>query len=256
MQTVCLDIQSYTQFKTYAVGDAPNGPDTQGFPGLRPQAQANTMFMIDFDPDTVSIERSHAVLGLLAHRPASIHLAGNTVQNTFAASLGVSGAVPALTGCYAHGRSTTHALEATDSKPVPSCQIDPVQGEHFRRDGKDYRSYNYTYTPRADLPGLRTNKRSVLKVGFGVGINFNPYMKDSERLVQPPQVTFINRNQVFIWVKNDQFGAEGITIFLTNEIPDIRRRSQIIKDNEAHIDFKTGLSQTSEFFVYVSRIEL
>ncbi|KAJ7033425.1 hypothetical protein C8F04DRAFT_1104696 [Mycena alexandri] len=280
MQTVCLDIQSYTQFKTYAVGDAPNDPDTQGFPGLRPQAQAHTTFVIEFSPKTVSIERSHAVLGLLAHRPASIvsntkcmfpnclfprfnllhlvsvdcgfeeptqtlkHIAGNTVQNTFTATLGVSGAVPALTatGRYAHGRTATHTIEATNSKPMPPCEIELEPGERFRnRDGKDYISYNYTYAPRAtSSPGLSTNKRYCLNVGFGVGINFYPYAEDSDCLVQPPQVTYINQNQVFIWVKNDRLGAEGTTIFLTNEIPDIRRCSQIIKCNEAQLNFETG----------------
>ncbi|KAJ7721488.1 hypothetical protein B0H16DRAFT_1602515 [Mycena metata] len=263
MQTV-LSIQSRTQFKTYAVGDAPNDLDTPGsVPGLRPQAQARTTFVIEFNPKTVSIERSHAVLGLLAHRPASIisntnldcgfeeptqtfkHGTGDINQNTFSVTAGVAGAVPAptVTGRYAHGRSATRALEATDSKPMPPCQIQVEPGERFRkRHGKDYMSYNYTYCPRApSLPGLSTNRRYFLNVGFGLGINFNPYKdKDSECLIQPPQVSFINRNQVFVWVQHDRLGAEGTTIFLTNEIPDIRRRSQIIKDNEAQIDFQTG----------------
>ncbi|KAJ7188967.1 hypothetical protein C8R46DRAFT_1184220 [Mycena filopes] len=261
-QTVHLDIQSHTQFKTYAVGDAPGDLATQG---LRPQAQAHAVFTVDFDPMTIRIDRSHAVLGLLAHRPASIvsnvsvdcglgdptqtfkHAIGNTVHNDFTATLGISGAVPKLKGAYNHGRAVTRGLEATDSKPMPPCQIEVVQGDRFcARGGKDYRSYNYAYTPRADLLGLGADKRSLLNVGFAVGINFCPY--EEERLVQPPQVSYINRNQVFIWVKDDRLrsGTEGTVLFLTNEIPDIRRRSQIIKYHEAEMDFQTARTITSK----------
>ncbi|KAJ6616996.1 hypothetical protein B0H10DRAFT_1948678 [Mycena sp. CBHHK59/15] len=237
--SVHLKIGCQTQFRTYADGNMPIDPNRewaqQDF--TRSQAQVHTKFRIQFPSPQILLDRSFAVLGLQAHRPYSIskndnldcgfsaptqtykHIKSTNVQNTFTASLGLSGVHPAPTAAvtYAHGQSATNTIEAADTKPMPLCDIkaDPGEG-YLERDGTSYESYNYSYKPRCDLL--------------------------SDESVPPPQVSCINRNQVFLWVQDPSLRSklQGVVLIISINMNDIRRRSAILRAEDLKIDLETG----------------
>ncbi|KAJ6590163.1 hypothetical protein DFH09DRAFT_1274373, partial [Mycena vulgaris] len=165
-------------FKTYADENMPIDPNRPWAQQdmIRPQAEVHTKLQIkclDDQQFKFRLDRSFAVLGFQAHRPASIfcttnldcgfspltptqinkHIQATNAQHTITATVGLSGTVPAPTAsaAYANGHSTTHSVEAVDNKPMPPYEIrcKPRESD-MDRDGTSFESYTYSYAPRHD----------------------------------------------------------------------------------------------------------
>ncbi|KAJ7188955.1 hypothetical protein C8R46DRAFT_1056260 [Mycena filopes] len=257
---VHLQIYSKTQFKTYPDGMAPPNPN-KAWGETRSQAQVHTKLCLRFPRNEVTVDRSWTTLGLEAHREGSIldqenlscdlldttpskQTIAENDQSGFNASVGIglAGVIPTPTATvgYQSGHSTTRTREAFDNDTAQK-QYDMTSelGECWLiKDGKSYASYNYSYSvPKSSPPPV--------EVGFAFGINFLDVNSKNEWM-QPPRVSYINRNQIFIWVEDPELrsGMRGLILLLSNQVPDIRRRSPILSTTFLKVPLASG--QTCE----------
>jgi hypothetical protein len=98
---------------------------------------------------------------------------------------------------------------------MPKCRVDYEIGDRWNKANKSYSSYNIAYqTQNIRLDDERSEYRP-LEVKVGMGINLDPAasvltieirgltchrFKGSEKPL--PQMSFVNRNQVLIWVSD------------------------------------------------------
>ncbi|KAJ7478597.1 hypothetical protein B0H11DRAFT_2027947 [Mycena galericulata] len=259
-----VDIACQTQFKTYADERMPLDPNIEWTRQAitRPQAQVHTEFKLRFMSEGIILDRSYAVLGLQGHRPYSIiddqnldcgfeeptktlkTIFSENIQNSLGVTAGFTGVHPAPTvkATYSRNKSSTHGLEATDSEPAPLYTVTPSPGESYlQREGKSYRSYNYAYAARDDLFCRKDRKMPPPTIGFAYGINFNHYNSEHERL-SPPRVSYINRNQIFVWVEDPSLRSKilGTVMLFSDYVKNIRTPSQLTTVNECTVELETG----------------
>ncbi|KAJ7503203.1 hypothetical protein B0H11DRAFT_1988244 [Mycena galericulata] len=259
-----VDISRQTQFKTYADERLPADPSSE-WTKTRSQAQAHTRLNLWVNPNRVILDRSYAVLGLQGHRPFSIirhenldcgfseptqtykRVVAKNVQNTFGGTVGFTGVhpLPTVKATYAHGQGTTDSLEAADSKPPPPYDIRSSPGESYLAEAdKSYKSWNYSYVPRGNFkfdPDTENQLQPLPDTEFAYGVNFNRYNTEKE-LEPPPQVSYINRNEIFLWFVDPSLRSkmQGTVLLLSDYIKDIRTRSVLDTIDKCIIDLATG----------------
>ncbi|KAJ7645898.1 hypothetical protein DFH06DRAFT_1136067 [Mycena polygramma] len=281
---VNLRITSTTQFQTFADEETPSnvsaGVTDWTEQRLRSQAQVHTRLDVQFSPQVI-LDRSHATLGFEAHRPCAISRSkkyvtfnqtvlrpkppfslecgfseptqtykrsnAKTSGNSFTASMGMAGPTPTASAAYTLGNTTTRTVEESDSGPMPAYKITAAPGEgYFEKDGKSYESYDYSYALRPDLE--RVDLQPPLDVGFAFGINLFDCDEENE-VIPPPQVTSVNRNQIWVWVRDDSVEStlRGLIILIAETIPDIRTRLKRSRKESIDVELQSGriLAQSS-----------
>ncbi|KAJ6564185.1 hypothetical protein B0H19DRAFT_1374657 [Mycena capillaripes] len=151
---------------------------------------ALTDFKIETRPWETLVDRSYSSIGLVAHREASIN------STTF-----------------------TDTVEATKSKIMPKCPPDCENEDGWDEDRKSYSSYNIASEPQhMRLDPLRSEVQTS-KVKVGMGINLKPPGSKT------PQISFIHRNQILVWVSDPALQAKvrGIVVSMSSYVNDIRR---------------------------------
>ncbi|KAJ7616171.1 STE like transcription factor-domain-containing protein [Mycena polygramma] len=187
----------------------------------RPEVTALVDFKIETRLRETQIDRSYANIGFVAHReqsivereflhrgfdnPEKLYTRGQSrqIQRGIKANLGFSQGGPLATAGLSYNRNNEIMLEATDSKVMPKCRVDHEIGDEWDEDKKSYTSYNITYQPQ-DVQ---------LEAGPS---EFHPLeVKGSENPL--PQISFMNRNQVLIWVTDTKSKARirGIVVLMS-----------------------------------------
>ncbi|KAJ6521456.1 hypothetical protein DFH09DRAFT_1331180 [Mycena vulgaris] len=205
----------------------------------RPLSRPEVLALLDFEIETrlreTQVDRSYASIGFVTHREQSIfrrqfldrgfhppeklykHGEYRQIQWGIKGSLGYSQGSPLGTVNISHNRNTDTMLEATDSKAMPRSHMDHEMGEEWDEDNKSYSSYNIVYQPQDSR--YSAAKSDLLEVKVGMGINLRPTAK------QPlPQISFVNRNQVLIWVSDPTSKARrrGIVVLINSYLDNIR----------------------------------
>ncbi|KAJ7756048.1 hypothetical protein DFH07DRAFT_482767 [Mycena maculata] len=120
-------------------------------------------------------------------------------------------------------------------------------GESCELDGRSYASCNFSYEARLDpMTGKKISVPS-LSVGFAFGTHF--WNTDVEGIpVHPPQVSSVNRHQIFIWVFDPQskIPIQGFVLVFSTMVSDIRRKGQIEWDASLKIDIESGIASELE----------
>ncbi|KAJ7719676.1 hypothetical protein B0H16DRAFT_1605980 [Mycena metata] len=186
----------------------------------RPLSQPEVIAFVDFKIETrpreTQVDRSYASIGFVAHRRKSIierefmhrgfdlpdklykHGQHQQIQRGIKAALGFSQGSPLATATISYNQNNDAILEVTDSKVMPRCRVDYETGDEWDKGNKSYSSYNIAY----QLQGMRLDaERSELyplEVKVGMGINLHP--AGSKKPL--PQMSFISRNQVLIWISD------------------------------------------------------
>ncbi|KAF8215329.1 hypothetical protein K438DRAFT_774462 [Mycena galopus ATCC 62051] len=210
----------------------------------RPLSQPEVICVIDFEIETIPREtqadRSYANIGFVAHRAESIarrkflhrgfdlpekiykQAQNHQTQWGFQGALGFSQG-PTGTGTYSRTKGTT--LEATNSKVMPKCLVEHENGEEWDQDDKSYSSYNLVYQPQNFQWDTRLPKIHPLEVGVGMGINLRPAASKKP----PPQISFVNRNQVLIWVSDPSSKSRirGIMVLMSSFLDNIRIEEEL-----------------------------
>jgi hypothetical protein len=118
------------------------------------------------------------------------------------------------------------------SKIMPRCRVHSEIGSEWDKPGKSYTSYNFTYQPQ-DMP-LDPGRPEYhpLEVKVGMGINLRPPVSLVKLLLQAivtnsekkgeqePQMSFVSRDQVLIWVLDpaSKSRMRGIVVLISVSI--------------------------------------
>ncbi|KAF8175435.1 hypothetical protein K438DRAFT_1771058 [Mycena galopus ATCC 62051] len=91
-------------------------------------------------------------------------------------------------------------------------------GDKWDEDSKSYWSYNIAYEPQLNP---RRSEAHSLEVKVGMGINLKP--PGSEKPL--PQISFIHRTQILVWVSDPGSKARlrGIVVSMSNYVDDIQK---------------------------------
>ncbi|KAF8145817.1 hypothetical protein K438DRAFT_1871296 [Mycena galopus ATCC 62051] len=148
---------------------------------------------------------------------------------------------------HSYNKNNGATLEATDSKVMPRCRVDYEPGERWNTENTSYTSYDICYQAQdiqldTEGPGFRP-----LQVKIGMGINLRP----SARKKPLPQISFVNRHQVLIWVSDPTFkaGIRGIMVLMSSYLDSIRTEEELSILHEEQIELGTGVlpkTQTGE----------
>ncbi|KAJ6578908.1 hypothetical protein DFH09DRAFT_1276315 [Mycena vulgaris] len=252
----CLNLNIFcrTQFKTYANDILPNNPTKEWAQQDMTRKQAQVHTKLEIRGREILLDRSYVSLEFEAHRPLAITRdemnqlsisKRQTFRITSPLPLGRQGISrsPTSGGTYAYNRSTTHTVEAADSKPMPLYDMAADPGDSYSDEDKSWSSYIYSYKQRDDLIKMKAGQQPPIDVGFAFGINLHPYDEEGKS-IPPPRVSYINRNQLFLWIQDESLRSKmlGVVLLLTNPVPDIRTRSSLVTREELTVDFETGRS--------------
>ncbi|KAJ6456935.1 hypothetical protein C8R45DRAFT_1033910 [Mycena sanguinolenta] len=211
----------------------------------RPLSQPEIISALDFEIETrpreTQVDRSHASIGFVVHREKSIarrkflhrgfdlplklykRSSQRQSQRGFQGAFGLSqGPLSAATLSYTRTNGTT--LEATDNKVMPTSSVKHETGDAWDKDKNSYSSYNVVYQVQnpeldAQLPD------NPLEVRVGMGINLRPPGSKTPL----PKISFVNRNQVLIWVSDPTSKARvrGIMVLMTSYLDNIRTEEEL-----------------------------
>ncbi|KAJ7202438.1 hypothetical protein C8J57DRAFT_1735729 [Mycena rebaudengoi] len=228
-----------------------NGPLSQ------PEVISLVDFKIETRPRETQVDRSYASIGFVAHRKKSIfqreflhrgfdlpdklymHGKNRQIQREVRAALGFSQGGPLATTAFAYHHNSESTLEATDSKVMPRCHVAEEIGDEWDSDNESYSSYNMVY--RAHVKPLEGDSEFYpLAVKVGMGINLQP----SGSKAPHPRISFVNRNQVFIWVFDPTSKARirGIVVLMSSYLANIRSQEELAIYEQADIDLSAGPS--------------
>ncbi|KAJ7479068.1 hypothetical protein FB451DRAFT_1240534 [Mycena latifolia] len=218
----------------------------------QPEVVALVDFKIETRPRETQVDRSYANIGFVAHRkesiiereflhrgfdpPDKLYKRGRQeqVQRGLKATLGFSSGSPMATAAFSYDKNHDFILEATDSKIMPRCRVDYETGDEWDEGSKSYSSYNVAYQQQ-DIP-LEPQHAEFhpLQVKIGMGINLRP--SGSEEPL--PKLSFINRNQVLIWVADPASKARvrGIMVLTSSYIDNIRAEEKLSIYEQEEID--------------------
>ncbi|KAF7350135.1 Transcriptional regulatory protein pro-1 [Mycena venus] len=236
----------------------------------RPLSQPEVIALVDLKlesrPRETQVDRSYASIGFVAHRRESIiereflHRGFNVpdkvykrgehrqIQRGIKGSLGFSQGSPLATADFSYNRNNDVIWEATDNKVMPRCRVDYEPGDEWDVDDKSYSSYNIAY--QRQVMQMNSEPESgpySLEVKFGMGINLRP--SGSKRPL--PQISFVNRNQVLIWVSDPTSRARirGIVVLMSSYLDNIRTEEELEIYEQQEIELSTGqlnMSQTKK----------
>ncbi|KAJ7835990.1 hypothetical protein B0H13DRAFT_2107543 [Mycena leptocephala] len=145
------------------------------------------------------------------------------------------------TATLSYNRNNTTTLEATDNKVMPKCRVVPEMGDEWNEGPKSYSSYNIAYQLRDMRLDAERSESHSMKIRVGMGINLRPAV----RLKKPlPQISFVNRNQVLIWVSDPTSKAQirGIMVLMSSYLDNIRTEDELSIFEEEEIELGTALS--------------
>ncbi|KAJ7855007.1 hypothetical protein B0H14DRAFT_3136436 [Mycena olivaceomarginata] len=226
----------------------------------RPLSQSEVIAFVDFKIETrpreTQVDRSYASIGFVAHRRKSIierefmhrgfdlpdklykHGQHQQIQRGIKAALGFSQGSPLATAAISYNQNNDAILEGTDNKVMPRCRVDYETGDEWDEGKKSYSSYNIAY----QLQGMRLDaERSEfypLEVRVGMGINLHP--AGSEKPL--PQISFINRNQVLIWISDPTSKTQirGIVVLMNSYLDNIQTEEKLTINEQEEIDLEAG----------------
>ncbi|KAJ7831882.1 hypothetical protein B0H13DRAFT_245728 [Mycena leptocephala] len=226
----------------------------------RPLSQPEVITLVDFEIETrpreTQVDRSYASIGFVAHRresiiqrkflprgfeqPDKLYKRGKQrqTQRGFVGALGFSGGSPSATGTFSYNRSTGATLEATDSKVMPRCRVNYETGDEWDEGNKSYSSYNVTYQLQDIGLDVEQSESHPLEVRVGMGINLRP--PGSEKPL--PQISFVNRNQVLIWVSDPTSRARirGIVVLMSSYLDNVRTEETLSTYEQEEIEMSPG----------------
>ncbi|KAF7358456.1 hypothetical protein MVEN_00896100 [Mycena venus] len=233
----------------------------------RPLSHSEVIALVDLtvinNPRETQIDRSYASIGFVAHREESIieprflnrgfELPGKTykhgqqrqIQKGFQGSLGCSHLGPSGTATLSYNRHKTTVLEATDDKVMPKCRVDSEPGDEWDEGDKSYSSFNIAYQlQEMPLDGERSESRP-LEVKVGMGIRLRPAFQASK--IPLPQISFVHRNQILIWVSDPTSKARirGIMVLMSSYLDNITTEEELSIYEQATIALGQESSNTS-----------
>ncbi|KAJ7812308.1 hypothetical protein B0H14DRAFT_3879711 [Mycena olivaceomarginata] len=208
----------------------------------RPLSQPEVIALLDYKIETrpreTQIDRSYASIGFVAHRRESIiereflhrgfdlpdkiyrHGQQQQIQRGTQAAVGFSEGSPLATATFSYNRNNAVMLEAADSKVMPRCRVHHETGAEWDKEDKSYSSYNIAYQLQDTQLNAARSEFHPLEVKVGMGINLQP--AGSEKPL--PQISFVNRNQVLIWVSDPTSKAQirGVVVLMSSYLDNIR----------------------------------
>ncbi|KAJ7616161.1 hypothetical protein DFH06DRAFT_1145666 [Mycena polygramma] len=219
----------------------------------RPEVTALVDFKIETRPRETHVDRKYCL-----HRgfdsPEKLYARGQSrqIQRGIRANLGFSQGGPLATAALSYNRNNEIRLETTDSKAMPKCRVDHEIGDEWDEGNKSYTSYNVTYQLQDVQLEAGPSEFHPLEVKVGMGINIDPpashiftiilspahcpSAQGSERPL--PQISFINRNQVLIWVSDPKSKARirGIVVLMSSYLDDIQTKERFAIKERAEVD--------------------
>ncbi|KAJ7616177.1 hypothetical protein DFH06DRAFT_1239340 [Mycena polygramma] len=231
-------------------------------PLSRPEVISLVDLKIETRPRETQVDRSYASVGLIAHRaksiiereflprgfdpPDKLYKRGQNrqIQRGAKAALGFAQSGPLATASFSYNRNSDDTLEATDSKIMPKCRVDYETGNERNDGNTSYSSYNIAYEPQCNQLDAERSKVPPLEVRVGMGINLHP--AGSEKPL--PQISFVNRNQVLIWVVDPSLKASirGILVLMSSYLDNIRAEEKLGINEETTIHLGVGPSTPPE----------
>ncbi|KAJ6522673.1 hypothetical protein DFH09DRAFT_1191306 [Mycena vulgaris] len=233
----------------------------------RPLSQPEVIALVDVKiktrPRETQVDRSYASIGFIAHRnksiieqqflhrgfdlPDKLYKRGRhqQIQRGTKAALGFSQGSPLATTTFSYNQNNDATLEATDSKVMPKCYVDYETGDEWDEENKSYSAYNIVYQAQDIRLDTERPEFHPLEVKVGMGINLRP--SGSEKPL--PQISFVNRNQVLIWVSDPESKARirGIVVLMSSYLDNIRTEEKLSIYEEEEIELGTGsLAQTKK----------
>ncbi|KAJ7936947.1 hypothetical protein B0H13DRAFT_2649329, partial [Mycena leptocephala] len=232
----------------------------------RPLSQSEVIALVDLKIETrpreTQIDRSYASIGFVSHRKKSIidreflhrgfdlpdklytRTQQRQTQRGLEASLGFSQASPLATTTFSYNQNNDAMLEATDSKVMPRCRVDCEIGEKWDKDNKSYSSYNIDYRAQDIRLDAERLEFHPLEVKVGMGINLRP--AGSEKPL--PQLSFVNRNQVLIWVSDpaSKSRIRGIVVLMSSYLDNIRTEPKLSIYEQEEIELGAGSLNASK----------
>ncbi|KAF7358454.1 hypothetical protein MVEN_00895900 [Mycena venus] len=223
----------------------------------KPEVMALVDLKIKNRPHETLVDRSYANIGFVAHReqsifdeeflsrgydpPDSILEYGQQQQNQlgFQVTAGWSSHSPLVTAMGSGNRTKGTTVKATDTKATPRWCVDSIPGDDWSKANKSYSSYDLVYRAQ-DIPlddGRPAFHPFDVKMGMGISLQ----LAASEPV---PQISFIHRNLVPIWVydSKSKAGIRGIAVLMSSYVDDIKTREGLRIWEEVETDLGTGIS--------------
>ncbi|KAJ7859320.1 hypothetical protein B0H14DRAFT_2746942 [Mycena olivaceomarginata] len=229
-------------------------------------SQPEVLALVDLKIETrkreTQVDRSYANIGFLAHRKNSINdrqffsrgfdqpdrilKRGQQRQSQrgFQGVVGFSHG-PVGTAAMSDNRTNGTTLEGTDTKALPKYRVLSEPGDEWDKDNKSYSSYDIVYEAQ-DIPlGDEQPDAHPLEVKVGMGINLRP--AGSKKPL--PQISFVNRNQVLIWVSDPTSKApiRGILVLMSSYLDNIRTEEELSIYEQGEIQLGTEPLNDSKF---------
>ncbi|KAJ6506732.1 hypothetical protein C8R45DRAFT_510503 [Mycena sanguinolenta] len=114
---------------------------------------------------------------------------------------------------------------------MPKCRVDYETGDEWDEGDKSYSSYNIAYQLQDMRLDAERAESHPMEVRVGMGINLQP--ASSEKPL--PQISFVNRKQVLIWVSDPASKSKirGIVVLMSSYLDNIRAEEKVsIYENE------------------------
>ncbi|KAJ7127911.1 hypothetical protein C8R44DRAFT_779029 [Mycena epipterygia] len=258
--TYAISIGYNFKFKINRETDLPIDLENLGRSLSQPEVIALVDFEIETRPRETRVDRSYANIGFVAHREQSImqrkflprgfdlpeklykHGQQHEVQKGINTALGFSQGAPLATATFSYNSKHGSMVEATDSKALPRCRVDHEIGERWNKDARSYTSYNIAYQPQDMRLDVERSESHPLEVKVGMGINLRPSGAEAPL----PRISFINRNQVLIWVADPTCKARvrGIVVLMSSYLDNIRTEEKLSIYEQEEVDLThTGTSK-------------
>ncbi|KAJ7092537.1 hypothetical protein C8R43DRAFT_1049898 [Mycena crocata] len=221
-------------------------------PLSQPEVIALVDLKIETRPRETRVDRSYASIGFVAHRQESImdreflhrgfdapdqiykHGQQRQIQKGVKAVLGFSSGSPLATAALSYDRTHGSVLEATDNKVMPRCRVEHEIGDEWDEDRRSYTSYNITYQSQDRRLDDHREEFRPLEVKVGMGINLRPSGSEAPL----PPISFVNRNQLLLWVSDPTSKAKirGIVVLTSSYLDNIKTEEKLSVYEQADID--------------------
>ncbi|KAJ7892264.1 hypothetical protein B0H14DRAFT_3126132, partial [Mycena olivaceomarginata] len=219
-------------------------------PLSQPKVTAAIDVEIETQPRQTKVDRSYASIGFVVHQNKSI-TRRKFFDRGFAEPLQTLKHIERqenqsglhLTGGYSRGFTLTGGgsfnhtkginFEATDSKPMAACYVEEGVGLKWNseEENKSYTSYDVTYLTSTSPLTVKSPKNLPFRAQVGMGISIPANLK------KLPQVSFVHRNQMLIWVVDPAFRGQihGIMVVLSSFFDDIKEKEPLVIYEDATI---------------------
>ncbi|KAJ7614929.1 hypothetical protein FB45DRAFT_1035728 [Roridomyces roridus] len=248
-------------YKFIVDGDPETPIDHKDFskPLSRPELISLVDFKIEARPREAQVDRSYASIGFVAHRgqsfadrqflprgfeqPEKTYTYGiyHGTQWGLKAAAGFSQGSPLGTVGLSYDENNNTTTQAADNKAMPKCLVKWEEGEEWGDEedaDESYSSYNISFQPReVCFSSTRNSEPLPLEVKVGMGVNFRSAPSGQPPL---PPVSFVNRNQVLMWISDPSSKAQirGILVLISSYLDDVHttEKLQIFEQKEVEFD--------------------